>query len=190
MPKGRMKKVVPGVQGCNDVFLGVLRAIIGPAESQSLIDLCCNLAPLTRTLGFGKRVYVDVLQRDLGEESPHFVQADVLGDHPVLQETYDVSVCLDGIEHLHKEQGEVLIQRMLHISKTRIIFTPLNPWMMEPHNPHPETHKSLWTPEDLPDWASVIFPVYHPTLDIGAWFGWHCEDLEASFNRVCSLQLG
>lgn len=186
-----MRIDLPGVNGCDDVFLEDLRAIIGPAYDKSHIDLCSNLAPLIRRLGFRRRVYVDILPRDLGEESQYFVEADVLGDHPVLQETYDVSTCLDGIEHLHKDQGHVLVARMLDISKKRVIFTPFDPWMMEPHNPHPETHKSVWTPDDLPGWASIVYPVYHPTLNIGAWFGWHCDDLEEDFRRVRrELKLG
>lgn len=181
-----MRVDVEGVHGCNEVFLGVLNAIIGKyASTRSMIDLCCNLAPLTRELGFGKRVYVDILERDLGEENPHFIQADVLGDHEVFQQQYDVSLCLDGIEHLHKDQGIQLLERMKSISDKRIIFTPLDPWMMEPHNPHPETHKSIWTPDDLPGWASIVYPVYHPTLNIGAWFGWHCGNIESDFRRVC-----
>lgn len=121
----------------------------------------------------------------MGSEQQYFVEADVLGDHPVLAAQYDVSICSDGIEHVTKEQGFALVEKMKSISKKQVLFTPLDPWMMSsPEDTNPESHKSLWAPEDLPDFAHVVLPVYHPTLNIGAFFFWKVEDLDQDFARV------
>lgn len=178
--------VIDGVHGDEAVFMRTLRAIIGPNSSeQSHIDLCSCYAPLVRHLDFKSRVYVDVKEWDIDDEvRPYYVVTDVLGNHPVLSRQYDVATCLDGIEHLHKPDGRRLLDRMKALSKKQILFTPLHPWNMAPDDPRPETHKCVWVPEDLPNWASVVYPVYHRVLEIGAWFFWHCDNLEEDFERV------
>lgn len=186
MPECRMRVDVPGINGTDELYLKVFRSIIGfPTRDKSLIDLCSHVARMTRQLGFGRRVFVDALPRDLGEDQPNFVQCSVLGEHRIFNKHYDVATCMDGIEHIHKDEGRELLARMIGLADKRIIFTPLDPWMMEPDNPFPETHKSVWVPDDVPGWASIVYPQYHPTLDIGAWFGWHCDNIEEDFERVC-----
>jgi hypothetical protein len=154
----------------------------------SFIDLCSYEARLTRRLPFADRTYVDISFRNLDNVGPgeqdKFVQADVLGDHPVFNRRYDVAICSDGIEHLTKEQGWKLLERMKQLADRQVLFTPLHAWMMDPTNPAPESHKSLWTPEDLPDWAHISVPEYHPTLGIGAFFFWNCPNLDEDWKRV------
>jgi hypothetical protein len=180
------KKITIDLTGDDLRYTTIMLALIG-SKRNSMIDLCCNLAPHTRTFGFKERVYVDVLPRDLGNEQKNFVQADVLGDHPVLSKHYDVSICSDGIEHVLQEQGEQLLVRMKAISDRQVLFTPLDPWMMSPDDPNPESHKSIWNPGVLPDYAHVVMPNYHPTLGIGAFFFWNCDGLDEDFERVRNL---
>lgn len=172
-------------------FLHVLRAIIGSdIEQQSLIDLCCHIAGMSRLLEFKNRVFVDVGDHSKFFDGMNFVQADVVhGDHEVFNQHYDVATCLDGIEHVHKPEGQILLDRMQSMADKSILFTPLDAWMIEPHNPDPESHKCLWVPEDLPGWAKIVFPEWHPSLGIGAFFFWKCADIEADFNRV-QIELG
>jgi len=175
----------PTVNGNDEVYTDCLNAMVGK-ERFDMVDLCSNLCPHTRKLGFKHRWYVDILKRDIGEEQEHFVQADVL---EYLQKTgkyYDVSFCLDGIEHLKKMDGFRLLNLMKKRSNKQIIFTPLDWWMKAPEdNIDPEAHHSLWTPRDLSDeWMHIVFPVYHPTLGIGAWFGMRCYNLQEEFDRV------
>jgi hypothetical protein len=151
---------------------------------KSMIDLCCGETTHTRHLPFRERVYVDVVERNMGPSQPYFVKTDVLSEHPVFDKHYDVALCMDGIEHLTKEQGMLLLERMKKISDRQILFTPLHEWMMEPHNPSPESHKCLWTPDDLLDWAHIVMPVYHEALGIGAFFFWNCQNLDDDFIRV------
>lgn len=183
---------LPG-PGDTDRFLKVMRAIIGPGiRNQTLIDLCCYHARASRQLEFRERVFVDVGDHRKEFDGLNFVQADVVaGEHPVFERRYDVSACLDGIEHIHKPQGAMLLERMALLAVKPILFTPLDPWMVEPHNEHPESHKCVWTPEELPGWAHVVFPMYHATLrsdmgkeGVGAFFFWKCPDVAADFERV------
>lgn len=133
------------------------------------------------------------------EEQKFFVQADILGDHPVLKEHYDFATCMDGIEHLTEQDGWTLLERMKQMADKIVLFTPLDPWCMNPADPSPESHKSLWNPEVLAsgrfgiDYASVVFPQYHKLLTtseglpVGAFFFWWCRDLDEDFERVKSL---
>lgn len=182
---------LPELHGDGDIYRNMLGWIIGPTRN-SLIDLCCCHAPNTAQMKFKKRVYVDVVQRglDVESENAHFVLTDVLGEHPIFEDHYEVSTCLDGIEHLPKEAGTRLIERMQKISDKQVLFTPLDPWCMGVDDPSPESHKSVWTPEDTPGWASIVMPKYHETLNIGAWFFWSCANIEEDFRRVEALVQG
>lgn len=183
---------LPG-PGNTERFLKVMRAIIGPGiREQSLIDLCCYHARAARELEFRERVFVDVGDHSREFAGLNFVQADVInGNHEVFNRHYDVATCLDGIEHVMKPDGALLLSRMGFMSKKAILFTPADPWMVEEHNPNPESHKCVWTPAELPEWAHVVFPDYHDTLTsdtgrkgVGAFFFWKCDDIAADFDRV------
>lgn len=173
--------------GNDTVYLDVLKAICGETSGKSMADLGCNKAPHTPKLGFEKRVYVDVLDRTLdhAEEQQYFVKYDMinyLNESPLA--IYDVCISSDSIEHLSERDGERFVEAMKKHSLKQVIFTPLGEWMMDKEGVDPEGHHSLWTPEMLPDFAAIVFKSYHPTLGIGAWFGFRCENIEQEFQRV------
>lgn len=176
------------VHGNDEVYLDCLRAICGDTEGKSMVDIGCNLAPHTSKLGFKKRKYIDILDRvlDNPKEQRYFVKANALDYLELNEKWYDVSMSLDNIEHLSYNDGHRLIKLMLCNSSKQVFFTPLNPWMMTDDNDlNPESHRSVWTPDLMPPmFASIVFPVYHPTLNIGAWFGWNCKDTKQDFERV------
>lgn len=192
-----MKLLTFDVYGNEEVYLKTYRAIFGETEGKSVIDLCCGESHFLRRMGFAKRVYVDLVDRGLNDpvEQQLFVQTDVLGDHPVLQEHYDFATCMDGIEHLTTENGWKLLDKMKGMSDKSVLFTPADPWCMNPEMDCPESHKSLWRPEHLgEDYASVLFPQYHQLLTtdagvpmVGAFFFWTCPNIEEDFERVKSL---
>lgn len=181
-----MIKTFDNLVGSGDLYIKVLGTIAGDVRGKNVIDLCCCSSPHLRKLPFAKKVYVDVVDRGLNcpIEQQSFVLADVLGDHPVLNDHYDVATCLDGIEHLTPDQGWQLLARMEKLADKQILFTPLDPWMMDTASTNPESHKSLWTPDILPGYAHIVFPKYHKLLNIGAFFFWKCDNLEADFERV------
>lgn len=187
-----MRLDFPNIEGNIDIYMRVLRAICGETSGRSMIDLMCCTAPNTPKLGFFSRTYVDVIYRKLDhpEEQKFFIQQDV---NELLQFMYynsgfgyDVSICSDGIEHLSDEKGAYLRFWMKKLSSKQIIFTPLGE-IFKLHNTgadDPEAHHSLWTPEDFQDWACIVFPNYHRVWNGGAFFAWHCEDIEKDFERV------
>lgn len=179
-----MEIVINDTTANDQLFLRVLRTIIGPEPIHSRIDLCCNIARLTRYLPGQDKVYVDIVEHDLGSEQPYFVKADVREDHAVFNRHYDLATCTDGIEHLHANEGLDLIEKALKISDKCIFFTPLGYTRMEPGDPHPDMHRSLWSPKQFRDWGCITYPNYHSALGIGAFFFWHCKDIKKDFQRV------
>lgn len=178
--------------GSYELAINLINLMVN-SNHESLIDLCCCHAEITGCLGFAARKYIDILPRQLRrqEEQQHYIQADILGDHKVFNQHWQVSTCLDGIEHVTKEQGYQLRDRMMHISDICIIFTPADAWMMEAigsdrYYNDPESHKSLWSPDDFPGWSSIVFPKWHESLGIGAFWSWHNKnvDMEQDFVRV------
>lgn len=174
------------IAGNREVFLLLVNSILGDHPRGSMIDMCSHVAPITRTLGFESRTYVDILERDLGDEQPNFICCDALGEHEAFNRRYDAALCFDGIEHLYKQDGFALLDRMHDIASMSILFTPSDPWCIDMKSTNPEAHRSLWGPQDVPKYASLMMPSFHERLGIGAFMFWHCEDLCRHFNRVVS----
>ncbi len=183
----------PGITGNIEIYMKVLRAICGETEGKSMIDLCCAFAPNTPKLGFTKRTYVDIIDRvlDHKEEQPYFINSEVLDFLKVAKNGHfhwDVSICSDGIEHLTDSNGYKLLLRMQAISDKQIIFTPLGDlWMEKIPSDNPEAHRSAWYPEMFLSCACIVFPDYHKEWNAGAFFMWHCHDIEKDFERVIKL---
>lgn len=161
-----------------------LLKIISGAQTDSFIDLCSYEAGMTRDLPFRRKVFVDAITPPHPPSQGTFIEASILSDHPIFNERFDVAFCLDGIEHLHKAEGFQLLSRMQTISRKQIVFTPLGEYMVNPHDSHPHSHKSGWLPEDVRDHAVIVCPNWHPTLGVGAFFFFKCENLQAEFERV------
>lgn len=176
-------------EGNIELYLSVLNAIVGNRRD-SFIDLACCHAPNTPMLRFKKRKYVDIIDRKLDHqyEQNFFVNEDILGIRTTpTSEWYDVSFCLDGIEHLSSEDGCKLLTIMEGISHKQILFTPLTDLfgMVKPDNKDPEAHRSLWSPEMTPDYASLVFPNYHKTsYNGGAYFFWKSNNVQNEFISV------
>jgi len=116
-------KQFPNITGSGELLLAILQSICGDASGKSMIDLCCNQAPYTPRLGFSQRTYLDIQDRPLDHhgEQRFFVRGNALD----ASGHYDVSLCIDGIEHFAKEDGLKLLRVMDAISHKQILFTPL-----------------------------------------------------------------
>lgn len=182
-------KIQINQHGSFPLYERVIEAIMGSKTCDlSLIDLCCCEATVTRKLNFKEKTYVDVLDCwDIPGQMDRFIQTDVLGDHEIFKKRYDIANCSDGIEHLTKENGFKLVERMKTISDKQILFTPLGNYMVENDNPDPKCHKSGWFAEDFEGFASIVCPNYHPTLNVGAFWVWRCNEIEKDFVRVKKL---
>jgi hypothetical protein len=186
-----MRLDFPNVEGNIDIYMRVLRAICGDTAGKSMIDLCCAFAPNTPKLGFEFRRYVDIIDRKLDhpQEQQFFTKANILDLPDDVIMYYNVSICSDGIEHFYPVDGRNLINIMKSYSFKQIIFTPLGE-IFKLHNTgpdDPEAHHSLWTPDDFQGWACIVFPHYHRVWNGGAFFAWHCEDIDKDFERVKQL---
>ena len=176
-------------KGSYELFDEIIKSIIGDEiTNQTFIDLCSCEATATRNLPFKEKTYVDALDCwNIPGQMHNFIQADVLGDHACFNKKYDVANCSDGIEHLSREDGFRLVERMKKISSKQILFTPLGEYMVEVGNPDPKCHKSGWYPEDFEGFASIVFPNWHPALGIGAFWVWRSDNLQEEFERLKSL---
>lgn len=177
-------------EGSGDLHLEVLKILCGDTSGKSMIDLMCCHARTTGALGFDRRQYMDIQHWDLEQESQYFVQANVLDQDWEVSPHFDVSLCLDGIEHLTVPDGQRLIAIMQLISDKQILFTPLNNFfgMSGVHNSDPDEHRSLWTPEQFPDWITIVFPNFHKIWEGGAWYGMKSiGGMTEEFDRITQL---
>lgn len=183
-----MQLEYPRISGSGELYLKVLKAICGDTENKSMADLLCHRAPYTPLLGFAHRVYVDIQDRGLDhkEEQDKFIKSDIwtfLIEHSGYH--FDTAICSDGLEHLPKQKGWDLLLSMKLLSDKSIIFTPLGDYMIT-NDDNPDSHKSGWMPEELTNYATIVFPDFHPSLNKGAFFAWHCENIQQDFERVKS----
>ncbi len=171
-------------EGSGELYLQIMKAICGDVSNKSMVDIGCHLAPFTPLIGFKERTYVDIQNRplDYKEEQQFFVKEDMIefisrGKH------FDVSISSDSLEHLEKDKGMELISLMEKYSDKQIVFTPLGELGIIKDN-HPDSHKSGWRPKDFKGWASIVMKNFHPLLNAGAIFCWHCENIKEDFERV------
>jgi hypothetical protein len=166
----------------------IYNAIMGTDLSeQTLIDICCGDAQITHYLNFKEKTYVDILDTWDIKDKGRFVQSGALDDHEVFNEHYSVAFCADGIEHLIKEDGYKLIQRMKQISDKQVFFVPLGDYIVDKNSHDPLAHKSGWWPEDFSGFATIVCPKYHEVLNLGAFYAWCCKDIESDFQRVKNI---
>lgn len=182
-----MNLTYPGKHGDGQKYRATLRALCGPdIESKTMIDLMCCEATGTRDLPFREKTFVDIVPRESMRDLQNYVIEHVLSEHPAVSgvNRYDVAICSDGIEHLTKWNGHRLLTRMTLLADRNIIFTPLGDYLVG-DGTGPDDHKSGWLPSDFPkEWGTLILPDYHEKLGIGAFFAWHCTDIEDDFARV------
>ena len=173
--------------GTFEIAIAVIKAIVGPRIGEkSLLDVCSYEGTITKQLPFRDKVYTDIMDcSDKFTKGENFIRADVIrSEHPIFKQHYDVSTCLDGIEHLHKADGWTMLRRLEKISDIQIIFTPLDPFCIDLKATNPEAHRSLWQPGDLPDWGHVVFSKWHQKYNIGAFFSWNSPTIGADMARV------
>ncbi len=165
--------------GSADLQAEVLREIInGNAEWGTLLDLCCGEMTVmrhflaTRESGsFKETIHVDVADCPLRPADAPFIQMDVIKFMKAAR-IYSVAFCGDGLEHFTRKRGGELLKLMQKRARLSVIFTPLGDYLVEPQSKNPDAHKSGWLPADLPGWETMVFPNWHPTLDLGAFFAW------------------
>lgn len=159
--------------GSGELYLSILRRIIGPTEDKTLLDLCCGEMTQTRHLKFQDSWHIDVKDWPERPREFTFCAMDVREVMP-LSAHFDVCICSDGIEHLTKAEGAKLIGDMEKVAKLPIIFTPLDAYKLNPDSTDPDIHKCVWSPAEFVSmgWKTEVYPGWHPELSIGAFFAW------------------
>jgi hypothetical protein len=98
---------------------------------------------------------------------------------PFSDNSFDVILALDIIEHLDFDRGELLLKELKRITRRSIILlTPLwwtdnheniidpqSPYYQNPYN----THKSLWVIEDLEGWNRIQIKNTYDNYFFGEW---------------------
>jgi hypothetical protein len=166
------------MSGSFQLWVDTVRGITGPTEELSMLDLCCGEMSATRLLKWKSVTAVDVMDYPGRPQEFLFIQSNVLDIEPSLFSAaggFDVCVCSDGLEHFARDDGHRLLCRMAEWSELPIIFTPTGESSdkIDPRSTHPDTHKSSWTQEDFHSigWETMLFPNWHPTIGLGAIFG-------------------
>ena len=171
-------------EGSGELYLKIMKAICGETEGNTMLDIGAHKAPYTPQLGFSHRTYVDIQDRemDFKEEKKYFHKVDAVrflkrGNY------FDTIIASDFLEHLKPQKGRVLIYLMEKYSRKQIIFTPLGDHEVN-QDGHPDSHHSGWNPDYFSGWASIVMPGFHKSLGIGAFFTWHCDNIQEDFKRV------
>ena len=137
--------------------------LVQPGES--VLDLGCGDKGRTRSLNKGNKV---VTVDAWAKTNPDLV-LDVEKDPiPFDQDSFDIVLMLDFVEHLEKEVGEKVIEEAKRVSNKKVlVFTPkfwtdnkdnvANPDLWCYQNEF-DLHKSLWHEEDFVGWETVPYP--------------------------------
>ena len=110
------------------------------------------------------QIIVDGIEAFEGYKNPiydHVYNTVFFGDAlkvlPVINRSYDLILMIDVIEHFTKEDGLLLLNHCIKAAKHTIISTPLNPSPQKgAFNNQYETHKSVFTVDDLPKNKTVV----------------------------------
>lgn len=134
------------------------------APGDTILSLCCGIGLELRKLGEGTPITgVDIVPEYIAEFRKMFPWSNTHIEDVIKyikkqpDNSYDVVSCIDGIEHLKKSQGVILLNEMKRVCRKRaLIFTPQGFTKNEPKHTwgidggdHFQLHISGWTPEDL-----------------------------------------
>jgi hypothetical protein len=136
----------------------------GVTADTTLLDLGCGDKSLSKQFPTGKITTLDSYEK-FSPDIFHNLNAPL----PFKNDSYDLAILLDVIEHLEKERGFQLLEEIKKVIKSRFfVLTPLH-WQendVETNNPNSpyyhnnyNLHHSLWTPEDFKDFTRVFNPI-------------------------------
>lgn len=184
-----MLKQYSQTEGSLAVMLDVINAILEVPNGMIVCDLMACEGSVTNHLKVGKKIYVDVVKHNiLGFEKnkDEFILMDAVDYLQTTERKFNLTISLDGIEHLSKDRGMFMLDLMKEKSDNQIIFTPLGDFVVEPDTENPDGHKSGWLPEEFEKlgWAVLSFPKFHVLHGTGGFFAFHCKDLKNEFARV------
>ena len=126
-------------------------------ERDSVLDVGCGDKRLSYNLRHAKKVItLDAFEK----YNPDIIHNLNYLPLPIKDNEYDITLFIDVIEHLEKEQGKQVLEELKRITKKKIfLFTPQywvdNKISVDMTNNIFNYHKSLWYPEDFKNWIRI-----------------------------------
>jgi SAM-dependent methyltransferase len=127
-------------------------------ECQSILDVGCGTGEPMKFVSTQKHCFtvgIDIFEPYLKECKRQRIHGDyVLCDVcnlPFKDNSFDIVLCLEVLEHIEREQGEKLLKEMERIAKRQVVLsTPVGKYKQEAYdeNPHQE-HKYIWSPKEM-----------------------------------------
>ena len=137
-------------------------------DGQRLLSLCCGIGLELAGLETEHVTAVDIAPQYLEQVKQRCPQAETICDDALHflkispGRHYDVISIIDGIEHMDKRTGKLVIKHMKRVAREKVLlFTPQsdrdngylknephNAWGIEGADEH-QVHKSGWTREEL-----------------------------------------
>ena len=125
---------------------------------QSILDVGCGTGEPMRFINRRNRYFsvgIDIFEpylRECERQKNHsqYVLCDVR-NLPFKEKSFDIVLCLEVLEHLGREEGETLLNKMESIAKKQVVLsTPVGNYKQESYdgNPHQE-HKYTWSPKGM-----------------------------------------
>jgi len=127
-------------------------------DAGSILDAGCGKGEPMKFINRSKRFYavgLDIFKPYLEDCKRHGIHDDyVLCDVrrvPLREESFDVILCIEVLEHLKREHGKRLIRSLEQMARKQVIITtPVGVYKQQAYeeNPHQE-HKWIWSPTEL-----------------------------------------
>ncbi|MCL0053364.1 class I SAM-dependent methyltransferase [Dehalococcoidales bacterium] len=98
---------------------------------------------------------IDIFKPYLLEARAKGVFSDlILGDVrflPFKDKSFDVTICMEVLEHLDKEDGEKLLGGLERVARKQILLTtPVGKYVQHPYDGNPyQEHKYIWNEKEL-----------------------------------------
>jgi len=128
-------------------------------DANSILDLGCGRGKQMQFINRKKRYFtvgVDLFEPYLDEcrrEGSYdlVVSSDIRQLEWVEDNSYDVVMCLEVLEHLEKEDGKILIRNMMRIARRQVLVqTPVDSFEWEGLHGNPlNKHLYVWKVEEL-----------------------------------------
>ena len=131
------------------------------SPNKSVLDLCCGIGNVSDEFLYSEIVgvdackeYLNVYKSVLPNRQIHEFDLSKISDSELdifSENMFDNVLCIDGVEHLEKEEGIKLINKIEKIAREKvIIFTPEN--VNDPNVPTLNHPKNTWGISEGDNW--------------------------------------
>ncbi len=157
-------------------------------DCDSVLDLGCGGNSVLRYIPHRYwSVGVEAWKNSLEEsKSKHIHDEYILADitrMELIEKSVDAVILLEVLEHLTKEEGKLLLEKMTRVARKKIILTTPNGFVPQEDeaNPH-QLHKSGWEISELKDLGFDAFKGHGGLKSVGRW-----SDSQFAFMIVQSI---